>query len=74
MMKNKQKVKATFRLKVECSKVLDHGLLWITILQFNNRRNSDIEKRKQKVKVTYRLEAERSKNIRPWYIVPRFNN
>ena len=32
MMKNKQKVKAACRLKVECSKMLDRGLLGYSLM------------------------------------------
>ena len=37
MMKRKQKVNATYRLKVERSKVLDRGLLWCSDALFSTK-------------------------------------
>ena len=55
---NKTKIRTTFRLKNERSKSIRP---WITVLWFNNRCNSDIEKGKQKGKATYRLKSKRSR-------------
>ena len=57
-----------YRLKFERSKGVRP---WFTVLRFNNRCNTDIERGREAVRVTSRLTVERSTSVRPWITVLR---